>query len=140
MEEVIIVEGKNDRQRLREIVQGIDIFCTFGTPSQQTIEILKDTVGDRHVFIFTDHDSSGKRIRAMLRDAFPDSDQLYTKKGYAGVEGTPVEHIVHQMEKNDLHEYLRAPYLSEKNMEMEGLIQQLKHKNNDSDCKNTENR
>lgn len=118
MDFVMIVEGKNDRKKLRELLlDEIEILCTYGTPSQPTIEKIKEQVGDRHVFIFTDHDAPGKRIRGMLREAFPDAEQLYTKTGYAGVEGTPVEHIIHQLEKLQLHEYIRNSVLDELSLE-----------------------
>jgi toprim domain protein len=46
-----------------------------------------------------------------LRDAFPDAEQIYTRKGYAGVEGTPDEYIIQQLEKAGLDEYIRYPDL-----------------------------
>jgi toprim domain protein len=107
---VIIVEGKNDRDRLRRIVtEEVEIICTYGTPGTERLERLKKQVGDRDVFIFTDNDPSGKKIRARLRDAFPDAEQLYTKKGYAGVEGTPEEYMIRQLEKVGLEAYIRFP-------------------------------
>ena len=110
MDYVIIVEGKNDRSRLRKYVsEEVDILCTYGTPSHERIEQLKQQVADRHVFIFTDHDASGKKIRGKLREAFPDAEQLYTKKSFAGVEGTPEEQIIRQLEKAGLNEYIIEP-------------------------------
>jgi toprim domain protein len=107
---VIIVEGKNDKSRLKRLVsEEITILCTFGTPGTDTIEDLKKKVGQQEVFLFTDNDSSGKRIRGILRDAFPDSEQMYTRKGYAGVEGTPEEYLILQLEKAGLEEYIVYP-------------------------------
>lgn len=107
---VVIVEGKNDRARLRRVLADeVDILCTYGTPNNATIEQLKKKVGDREVFLFTDNDSSGKRIRGMLRDAFPDAEQIYTRKGYAGVEGTPEEYLIQQLEKAGLEEFVLYP-------------------------------
>jgi toprim domain protein len=107
----IIVEGKNDKSRLKRLVTTeILILCTFGTPGTETLEQLKKQVGyDRQVFLFTDNDSSGKRIRGILRDIFPDAEQMYTRKGYAGVEGTPDEYIIQQLEKAGLEEYIIYP-------------------------------
>lgn len=84
-------------------------MCTYGTPGPDTIDRLRREVGDRHVFIFTDNDLSGRRIRAMLTDLFPDAEQMYTKKGYAGVEGTPEEYLLRQLEKMELDPYIRYP-------------------------------
>jgi len=110
LEAVIIVEGKNDYKRLRRLLKPeIQVICTYGTPSQSRMEKIKKQVAHRLVFIFTDHDTSGKKIRALLSDEFPDAAQLYTKKGYAGVEGTPEEHIISQLEKQELHAYIIYP-------------------------------
>ncbi|MCD1259826.1 DNA primase [Paenibacillus athensensis] len=106
----IIVEGKNDKSRLKRVLNGdITIFCTFGTPSTDTLEELRHKVGTRQVYLFTDNDSSGKRIRGLLRDTFPDAEQIYTRKGYAGVEGTPEEYLIQQLEKAGLEAYIVYP-------------------------------
>jgi toprim domain protein len=85
------------------------IVCTFGTVCVERLARLKKEIGDREVFVFTDNDPSGKKIRAILGDAFPDSEQIYTRRGYAGVEGTPDEYIIQQLEKAGLDEYIQYP-------------------------------
>lgn len=110
MSYAIIVEGKNDRSRLKRLLsEEVLILCTNGTLSTDKIEHLKKKVGDRHVFLFTDNDASGKKIRSVLRDIFPDAEQIYTRRGYAGVEGTPDEYIIGQLEKAGLEEYILYP-------------------------------
>lgn len=110
MDFVIIVEGKNDRARLaRLLVKDVPILCTFGTPGAKRLHELAKKAAGRTVYIYTDNDASGKRIRAMLREQFPDAEQLYTKSGYAGVEGTPDEHLIRQLEKAGLEEYIVYP-------------------------------
>jgi len=107
---VIIVEGKNDRARLRRLVTtDIDIYCTFGTPGTDKLDELKRKIGDREVFLFTDNDASGKKIRGLLRDTFPDAEHIYTRKGYAGVEGTPDEYLVDRLEKAGLDAFIVPP-------------------------------
>ncbi|MFD3260308.1 toprim domain-containing protein [Paenibacillus lentus] len=106
----IIVEGKNDRSKLRRLVsEEISILCTFGTLNSLKLESLRKQVKDDEVFLFLDNDSSGKRIRGVLRDAFPDAVQMYTRRGYAGVEGTPDEYIIAQLEKAGLEDYIIYP-------------------------------
>jgi len=107
---VIIVEGKNDKKRLSRLIhEDVPIYCTFGTPNTDKIEKLKQQIGDRHVYLFMDNDASGKKIRGALRDIYPDADHIYTRRGYAGVEGTPEEYIIQQLEKAGLEEYIRYP-------------------------------
>lgn len=110
MEIVIIVEGKNDKARLRRLLTGeVDILCTFGTPGPDQIDQLVRKVGDRELYIFTDNDASGRRIRGILRDAFPDAEHIYTRKGYPGVESTPDEYLIQQLEKAGLEDYIIRP-------------------------------
>lgn len=104
----IIVEGLRDKHKLASIlVTEIQIHCTYGTPSTETLEQLADTVADDDIYIFTDNDFSGKRIRAKLREYFPDATHLYTRKEYGGVEKTPIEYLLTQLEKAGLAEYVK---------------------------------
>jgi toprim domain protein len=110
----IIVEGKNDRARLRRLMDPeVLILCTFGTLNSDKLEQLKKQVEDRDVYLFTDNDSSGKKIRGILRDAFPEAVQIYTRRGYAGVEGTPDEYLIQQLEKAELGEFIVYPVETE---------------------------
>ncbi|MEK0315374.1 toprim domain-containing protein [Cohnella sp. 56] len=110
MDIAIIVEGKNDRSRLARVLSGdVPIHCTFGTLSSERIEALRKAVGRRHVYLYMDNDASGRRIRGMLRDVFPDAEHIYTRRGYAGVEGTPEEYLIQQLEKAGLEEHILYP-------------------------------
>ncbi|MDI3256979.1 MAG: topoisomerase [Kyrpidia sp.] len=96
----ILVEGKNDRARLRRIVpDDVLILCTNGIPSHEKLMALHKQVGNRQAVILTDNDASGKRIRRLLAEVFPDALHAYTKAGYAGVEGTPLDYLTRQLEK-----------------------------------------
>jgi len=107
---LIIVEGKNDRKRLSRLLSPhIEIQCTYGTLNSERIESLRKIAGDRHVYLFLDNDASGRRIRGMLADVFPEADHIYTRKGYQGVEGTPEDYLIQQLEKAGLEEYIVYP-------------------------------
>ncbi|WP_018753804.1 toprim domain-containing protein [Paenibacillus sanguinis] len=106
----IIVEGKNDRSKLRRLLtEDVRIHCTFGTLNSEKLDKLRKQVAGDEVYLFLDNDPSGKRIRGVLRDAFPEAEQIYTRRGYAGVEGTPEEYIIAQLEKAGLEEYILYP-------------------------------
>jgi toprim domain protein len=110
MDIAIIVEGKNDKNRLKRLITSeIEIYCTFGTPGSAQMERLVKQVEQRQVYIFTDNDSSGRRIRGILRDYFPDADHLYTRRGYPGVEGTPDDYLIAQLEKAGLESFVIYP-------------------------------
>ena len=106
----MIVEGKNDKARLARVLSPqIPICCTFGTLNAARIEALRKAAGNRHVFLFLDNDASGKRIRGMLADVFPEAEHLYTRRGYNGVESTPEEYLIRQLEKVGLDDFILYP-------------------------------
>ena len=106
----IIVEGKNDRSKLRRLLHPeITILCTFGTLNAKKLAALHKQVKNEELYLFMDNDSAGKKIRGVLRDAFPDAEQIYTRRGYAGVEGTPDEYLIEQLEKAGLEEFIIYP-------------------------------
>ncbi|WP_214630564.1 toprim domain-containing protein [Paenibacillus agaridevorans] len=106
----IVVEGKNDRSKLRRVLDDrVPILCTYGTPGTSQLEKLRKEAGDRHIFVFTDNDSSGRRIRGILSDLFPDAEHIYTRRGYYGVENTPEEYLIEQLEKAGLDAYILYP-------------------------------
>lgn len=106
----VIVEGKNDRSKLRRLLHPeISILCTYGTLNSMKLENLRKQIRYDEVYLFMDNDSSGKRIRGVLRDTFPDAEHIYTRRGYAGVEGTPDEYLIAQLEKAGLDEYIIYP-------------------------------
>ncbi|WP_410772122.1 toprim domain-containing protein [Fontibacillus sp. BL9] len=106
----IIVEGKNDRSKLRRLLnEEVRIHCTFGTLNSLKLESLRKQVKGDELYLFMDNDPSGKKIRGVLRDTFPDAEQIYTRRGYAGVEGTPDEYVIAQLEKAGLEEFILYP-------------------------------
>jgi toprim domain protein len=95
---IIIVEGSNDRRRLRQVLPDtIPIELTYGIPSAERLEALAELARHRAVVIMTDNDAAGRRIRGILADAFPDAIHLHTKRGYGGVEHTPLEYLEARM-------------------------------------------
>ncbi|WP_219839244.1 toprim domain-containing protein [Paenibacillus sp. R14(2021)] len=110
MDIALIVEGKNDRSRLRRVLaEEVPVLCTYGTPGTLQVEKLRRQVGDKQVYIFTDNDASGRRIRGILRDAFPDAEHIHTRRGYPGVEKTPEDYLIEQLEKAGLEAYILYP-------------------------------
>lgn len=110
MEIVIIVEGKRDKEKLARLVsEEVIILCTLGTPGTEQLDLLRRQASTLPVYIYTDNDRSGRRIRYLLREQFPDAEHIYTKRGFAGVEGTPDEEIIKQLEKVDLHDVIVYP-------------------------------
>ena len=103
MDAAIIVEGKHDRERLLPMVNGhTRIFCTFGIPTHGLLMQLRAQAANVQVYIFSDSDQVGKRIRAILGEEFPDAIHLHTKAEYRGVENTPLEYLQQLLLKHEL--------------------------------------
>jgi len=94
--EVIIVEGRDDTRRLKEIFPEIETFETGGSaidePKLTQIKYLQETRG---VIIFTDPDYPGQKIRNTIIEQIPDCKHAYLDKRDArpkSGKGLGVEH------------------------------------------------
>jgi toprim domain protein len=90
---VIIVEGKTDKERLlRVLAEPVTIYCTYGTySSEKGGELAAKTNAAEEVYLFTDEDFSGKKLRKQLMEDFPDAIHLHTEKMYGEVANTPLD-------------------------------------------------
>lgn len=88
IKEVIVVEGKYDKERLRKITDA-PIICTNGFGlyrSKGTLNSIRKLAKDRGVIILTDSDSAGFRIRSYLKGCL--SGSCVIKNAYIpAVEG-----------------------------------------------------
>ena len=66
IDEVLVVEGKMDKQLLEQYIEG-DIITTNGSAiSEDTISLLKELSKNRRIIVFTDPDFPGKQIRNKI--------------------------------------------------------------------------
>ncbi|WP_134685730.1 toprim domain-containing protein [Brevibacillus migulae] len=98
---VMIVEGKTDRERLRSVLdEPVTILCTYGTFSAERAEELREEIDpEADLYIFTDEDDSGKKLRKLLREEFPDAIHLHTRKEFAEVADTPLDVLAEILER-----------------------------------------
>jgi len=95
-EKVLIVEGTNDRKRVKQIlVEQVDIICTYGTLSEEKLETLILPIEERDVYILVDADEAGESLRKQLKRELPNATHLYTEKRFKQVETTPMEYLTH---------------------------------------------
>ncbi|QZT40232.1 toprim domain-containing protein [Bacillus amyloliquefaciens] len=93
-EKVIIVEGKSDKIKVREVlIEPAEIVCTNGTIGQTELEDLADRLFDRDVYILTDADDSGEKLRKQLKRELPDARHIYIDRTYRQVESCPGHHL-----------------------------------------------
>lgn len=78
--EVIVVEGKNDSKRLKSFFE-VETIETHGLGlSKETIELIKEINNKRGVILFLDPDSPGEKIRKKLNDAIPNLKNVFILK------------------------------------------------------------
>ena len=118
IEETIIVEGKYDKEKLKEITDA-PIVCTGGFSvykNKQLISFLKKAAIDKGIIILTDSDSAGFRIRNRIRQCIGNDGKIINayiptvkgkekrkltagKEGLLGVEGINAEVLKEILEK-----------------------------------------
>lgn len=103
IKEVIVVEGKADTRRLKEIFKDIHTIETGGSAiDETTIELIRHAQQTRGVIIFTDPDFPGMKIRSIINERVPGCKNAYIerekavdkKKNKIGVEHCRTEDIV----------------------------------------------
>ncbi len=94
VDKVLIVEGKSDKQRVKNIVkEPVEIICTNGTISQTKLDELIDFLEDKDVYILVDADKAGEKLRKQLKSEFPQAEHLYIDRMYREVATAPVRHL-----------------------------------------------
>lgn len=94
IQEVIVVEGKSDTQRLQRLYDVTTIETNGSALSQQTLAEIKKAHDLYGVIVFTDPDISGTKIRQGVMDVLPDVQHAFierrdakpTHRGSLGVE------------------------------------------------------
>lgn len=77
IEKVIIVEGKSDKQKLKEVIsEPVTIICTNGTISTSKLDQLVDDLFGKDVYILADSDDAGDKLRKQFRKEFPEALHL----------------------------------------------------------------
>lgn len=91
---VIIVEGKTDKARiLRVLREDVEVLCTKGTLSYEQVENEIVPLQRDDVYILVDADAAGNHLRKQLKQELPNAKDLYTRKSYREVAGTPLEYL-----------------------------------------------
>lgn len=81
--EVIVVEGKDDTRRLREVVEADTIETIGSAINDDILEQIQLAQETRGVIIFTDPDFSGEKIRKTIMEVVPDAKHAFLSRGQA---------------------------------------------------------
>ncbi|HEY8435613.1 MAG TPA: ribonuclease M5 [Haloplasmataceae bacterium] len=106
IKEVIVVEGKADTRRLREVYGDIHTIETGGNAlDERTLELIRHAQKTRGVIILTDPDYPGMRIRSLINERVPGCQNAYVDRASATDPRTKkvgVEHCSHEIIRNAL--------------------------------------
>lgn len=81
IEELIVVEGKNDAQAVRRALGKVDILWTEGYGlTHEKLQYIKEMAARRGVIVLTDPDSVGEQIRERIRHMVPEAKHVYLSK------------------------------------------------------------
>ena len=79
IQEIVVVEGKDDTRRLQEVVD-VDTIETIGSAINDEILMqIEHAQETRGVIIFTDPDFSGEKIRKTIMEVVPQAKHLVNK-------------------------------------------------------------
>lgn len=71
IEEIIVVEGKDDTRRLQEVVKADTIETIGSAINEDILTQIEHAQETRGVIIFTDPDFSGEKIRKTIMEVVP---------------------------------------------------------------------
>lgn len=77
---IIVVEGKSDVAFLNEFIEAEFVITNGSEISKETIEYLQKSAENRSIFVLTDPDSPGKRIRDVLDQSIPNLKHCFVNK------------------------------------------------------------
>lgn len=104
IKEVIVVEGKHDREKLKKYFD-CDTIETSGTHlSKATLQLIAITQKERGIIIFTDPDVPGNKIRSTINQAVPHCLNAFIEKAKAktskkvGIEHASKDDLQHALQ------------------------------------------
>lgn len=121
---IIVVEGKTDVAFLSNFIDAEFVITNGSEISAKTIEYLKKSSQNRDIFVLTDPDSPGKRIRDVLDENIPNLKHCFVSKensikhNKVGVAESTVDEV-----SNALKNYFVLNKNVEHNVKMSDLVQ-----------------
>jgi len=103
--EVIVVEGRDDTINLKRAVEGLTIETHGFGIKRETWELIEKAYNEKGIIVFTDPDYSGEEIRRRILEKFPNAKQAFLsrkdalKKGDIGIENAEPEAIIEALRK-----------------------------------------
>lgn len=101
---IIVVEGKSDVAFLNEFIDAEFVITNGSEISDKTIQYLKNRQENTSIFVLTDPDSPGKRIRDILDQNIPNLKHCFVSKEKSikhhkvGVAESTKDEVIHALE------------------------------------------
>ena len=105
IEEIIIVEGRDDTAAIRRSVDAATIETHGYGIRSSTWEVIDKAYESKGIIIFTDPDTAGEQIRKRLTERYPEAKHAFLDRGLAekdgdiGIENASPESIIEALEK-----------------------------------------
>ena len=121
---VIVVEGKTDVAFLSSFIDAEFVTTNGSEISKETIEYLKKISSTKNIYVLTDPDYPGERIRKVLDENTPNLKHCFVKKensikgGKVGVAESTIEEI-----KNALKNSVQTNKAKVGNLTMNDLVE-----------------
>ncbi|MGL4337365.1 MAG: ribonuclease M5 [Turicibacter sp.] len=124
--EIIVVEGRDDTRRLKEIYPNIETIETNGSAiNKKTLERIKVLQEKRGVIVFTDPDFPGNKIRNAVDEFVPGCKHAHIKQKDARAKnnrGVGVEHASEPVIREALENLLTQSTTVVEEIEMDFLL------------------
>lgn len=85
IEEIIVVEGKDDTKRIQQVVMADTIETNGSAIDDEIFKKIEHAQAVRGVIVFTDPDFSGEKIRKQIIEVVPDAKHAFITRE----KGTP---------------------------------------------------
>ena len=100
--EIVVVEGMHDLERLKSIYTDIDVLITNGSEIDKYLPTIIEASKKRDIVLFLDPDYPGERIRKKISSVIPNAKHAFLKKDLAisksgkkvGIEHAKKEDII----------------------------------------------
>lgn len=109
---LIVVEGKNDKNKLENIFKDANIIITNGSEiSQDTLNTIKSLSENNEVVLCLDPDGPGEKIRKKIMEYIPNAYNVYADKQKAISRNKKKVGIEHMSKKDicELFEHIYVP-------------------------------
>lgn len=82
--EIVVVEGKNDKARILAIFPHLEVITTNGSEiSEETLDMIEELSKNHKIILFLDPDYPGERIRNIILSRIPNCENVFIKKSKA---------------------------------------------------------